>query len=104
MSRRRARGTAARRIVDEVFVAQHPVLRTQTLFVLPAIPEDAPHAIREGVARRRIVAVTGECPCGATADYGHRRPGEVGIAEVWHQRSCPADTDRLDEACRRWAR
>lgn len=35
------------------------------LYVLPAIPEDATPNLREGLARRRIAALTGECPCGA---------------------------------------
>jgi len=95
---------SARRIVDELIVADNPVLRQRVAYVLPVVPEDAPHAIREGVARRRITATTGQCPCGAVVDYGDRRPGEVGVAEVWHQRSCPADTGRLVKACRRWAR
>ena len=34
-------------------------------FVLPRIPDDAPEEIREGIARRRITAVEGTCPCGA---------------------------------------
>jgi len=73
--------------------------------VLPTIPDDAPYRVREGIARRRIAAVTGECPCGARVDYfadvascGHN------VAEVWHDRRCPADTDRLRKAIRRWLR
>lgn len=93
----------AREIRDEMFVAEHPVLKRRTLFVLPVIPEDAPAAIREGIARRRITATTGECPCGAVVDYGDPRPGDVGIGEVWHARGCPAETAKLVKACRRWA-
>jgi len=94
---------SARQLREEVFVAEHPVLRTRTLFVLPVIPEDAPYVIREGIARRRVAATTGECPCGAVVDYGDRRPGEVGVGEVRHERSCPASTHKLIRACRRWS-
>ncbi len=93
-----------RQIVDEVFVADHPILKQRTLFVLPVIPEDAPYVIREGIARRRVAATTGECPCGAVVDYGERRPGEVGVGEVQHERSCPASTHKLVKAFRRWSR
>jgi hypothetical protein len=36
------------------------------LAVLPVIPDGAPFRVREGIARRRVAAVTGSCPCGAT--------------------------------------
>jgi len=95
---------SARQLRDEVVVADHPVLGQRVAYLLPVVPEDAPHAVREGVARRRIAATTGRCPCGATTDFGERRPGEVGVGEVYHRRSCPATTARLVEACRRWGR
>lgn len=95
--------TAPRVIHDEAFVAEHPVLKRLTLFVLPVIPEDAPYRIREGIARRRIAATTGQCPCGAMTDYGDPRPGQIGVGEVLHARRCPADTARLVKAIRRWS-
>jgi len=95
---------SARQIREEMLVGDHPVLGQRVAYVLPVVPEDAPHAVREGIARRRIVATTGECPCGAVVDYGERRPGEVGVGEVHHERLCPADTAKLVKACRRWTR
>jgi hypothetical protein len=75
------------------------------LAVLPTIPEDAPYKVREGIARRRIAATTGTCPCGATVDYLAAITGTgVCIAEVHHDRLCPADTDKLVKAVRRWVR
>ncbi len=91
-------------IRDDVTIVEHPVLKRRTLLVLPVVPEDAPYAVREGIARRRVAAVSGECPCGAVVDFGELLPGEVGIGEVFHERWCPADTDRLVKACRRWTR
>lgn len=68
------------------------------------IPEDAPFRIREGIARRRIAAMTGVCPCGASVDYAAALAGSVSVAEVLHERACPADTDTLVTAVRRWKR
>ena len=95
---------SARQLRDEVFVADNPVLGQRVAYVLPVIPDHAPYVIREGIARRRIAATTGRCPCGAVVNYGERRPGEVGIGEVLHDNRCPADTAKLVKACRRWMR
>ena len=70
--------------------------------VLPVIPEDAPYRVREGIARRRVAAVTGKCPCGAQVDY--QAASSSGVADVTHDRLCPADTGRLVKAIRRWSR
>lgn len=72
--------------------------------VLPVIPEDAPYRVREGIARRRTTAVTGTCPCGAAVDYHAAVRGGANVAEAEHDRLCPADTDRLVKAIRRWRR
>lgn len=74
------------------------------LAVLPTIPEDAPYRVREGIARRRLVAVTGHCPCGAHLDLQAAKQGRSELAEVEHAQLCPADTDRLVKAIRRWSR
>ncbi len=37
-------------------------------------------------------------------NYGERRPGEVAVSEVHHERLCPATTARLIKAYRRWTR
>src|SRR5688500_5239610 len=41
-------------------------------FVLTDIPEDAPHAVREGFARRKLAALEGTCPCGVRLVLGNR--------------------------------
>lgn len=78
--------------------------RGPVVALLPTIPDAAPYRVREGIARQRIAAVTGECPCGAQADYNAARVDGMNVAEVMHDRRCPADTDRLAKAIRRWAR
>ena len=92
----------ARQIEDEVIVADHPVLGARVALVLPIIPEAAPCKIREGIARRRIAATTGQCPCGATIDYGDHQPGHASLVEVRHEHGCPAVTKTLIKAIRRW--
>ena len=76
-------------------------------FLLPHIPDDAPDAVREGLARRRITAVEGTCPCGArlvlpnrAARRAAKRAGQVLDVHVEHEDDCPAITDALQ----RWQR
>lgn len=76
----------------------------RALAVLPCIPEDAPYRVREGIARRRVTATTGECPCGATVDYNAALAGRYAVAEALHERRCPADTAKLVKEIRRWSR
>ncbi len=93
----------ARTITQDVTYAE--VAGRRAVLVLPVIPDDAPYVIREGIARRRIAAHTGQCPCGAVTDYGALPgPGEAGAGEVWHEFGCPAETKLLQKAIRRWAR
>jgi len=72
-------------------------------YLLPVVPESAPAEAREGLARRRVVAHTGQCPCGARmvlpnrADRrAARRHGTVGHVRVEHEDDCPATDDRLN--------
>lgn len=95
---------SARTIRDEVLVADHPVLQQRVAYVLPIVPDGAPYAVAEGLARRRVTAMTGRCPCGTVVDYGAVRAGAVEHVEVVHAGSCPAATARLVKACRRWLR
>lgn len=74
------------------------------LAVLPVIPDDAPYLVREGIARRRITSLTGECPCGARLDYPAAIRGGVSIAEIEHEPGCAAITTKLAKAMRRWLR
>ncbi len=41
-----------------------PAGRPLDRLVVQVVPDDAPPLVREGLARRRIQAVEGECPCG----------------------------------------
>ncbi len=95
---------SVRAIREEVLVADHPILQQRIAYVLPVIPEDAPAAIREGIARRRLTAMTGRCPCGASVDYGDRQARQVMVGNLVHTASCPASDARLVKAIRRWMR
>jgi hypothetical protein len=63
----------------------------------PDIPDDAPAIVREGLARRRLVATTGRCPCGATLTVpaGALKPGTVTTVKIEHEDDCPAIADEL---------
>jgi hypothetical protein len=98
-----AQGGGARTIREEL-VSFHREGVGKVVAVLPVIPESAPFTVREGIARRRIAATTGTCPCGAGVDYQAAARDGLNVAEVLHERSCPADTDRLVKAIRRWTR
>jgi len=99
--RRASRGNNS--IQDELVIFNHKVNGT-TLAVLPVVPEAAPYTVREGIARRRLVATTGQCPCGARVDLQAAMQGRVRLAEVVHDGRCPAVTARLAKAVRRWLR
>jgi hypothetical protein len=80
-------------------------------FVLPRIPDDAPEEIREGIARRRITAVHGTCPCGGHLVLPNRaarrraaRTGTPTRMTVEHEEGCPAIDETLITAIRRWKR
>lgn len=69
------------------------------LALVGPLPDDAPELVREGLARRRIAATAGRCPCGATLDFSAAKPGTVVVAAVQHERNCPA----ADPAVEQWA-
>jgi hypothetical protein len=82
-------------------------------FVLTDIPEDAPHDVREGFARRKLAALEGACPCGARLLLGNRaqrreaaRTGRcpAGVARIEHAAPCPASELVLAEAIAAWER
>ncbi len=80
-------------------------------YVLPEIPEDAPHEVREGLVRRRLTALEGKCPCGALAVLPNREQRRraartrtsLRIA-VMHEPDCPAVDRVLEAALARWQR
>ena len=103
-----------RTIGNDVIVKK--MFGTTAAMVLPVIPEDAPHEVREGVARRRLVMETGECPCGAELAGPNRRQrrqmardrargqGALWQVTVRHEDDCPALDGPLYDAIRRWRR
>jgi hypothetical protein len=57
----------------------------------PEIRDDYPADLKEGLARRRITATTGQCPCGATFDVpDDLEPGTVSSVAIFHENDCPA--------------
>ncbi len=95
---------SARQLHDELIIGMHPVLKIKTAYVLPVIPDNAPYMVREGIARRRITTLTGQCPCGAVMNVGDLQAGTVTNVAVEHEDGCPAITTRLAKALRRWVR
>ena len=78
-------------------------------FVLPVVPEDAPADVREGYARRRLVMLTGRCPCGAQRGMPNRAERRRAAAAhcparsvTRHEDGCPACDDVLRAAVERW--
>lgn len=97
--------SAAGRTLEEELVPFALPTGGRGLAILPVIPEDAPYPVREGIARRRITATTGTCPCGATVDYrAAMLDGGAQVAEAVHEDRCPASTTKLAKAIRRWSR
>ncbi|MGC5583035.1 hypothetical protein [Ornithinimicrobium sp. W1665] len=78
---------------------------TRALVVGWEVPEDAPLAVREGLARRAITNSGRPCPCGAVATLPSRaerrranRAGVVLRRAVLHEDDCPAADDNLAQA------
>jgi hypothetical protein len=69
--------------------------RFRALVISGEIADDADDADKERAARRRLVATTGRCPCGATLSLPDKlTPGTLTIVAVEHEPGCPA----VDEA------
>jgi hypothetical protein len=72
------------------------------------IPDSAPEAIREGLARRALCNSGHRCPCGATWTQPNRaqrrRAKDTGViqVDVEHEADCPATTEFLVGAIRQW--
>jgi len=60
------------------------------LVIVPPLSEDAPPRTREGAVRRRLVAASGRCPCGARLVVPKTRAGDVVRVVVEHEPGCPA--------------
>jgi hypothetical protein len=83
--------------------------------VLPVVPEDAPERLREGIARRRLVMINGQCPCGAERTLPNRaqrramkrdaaRGSAVWHLTVQHEPNCPANDHLVLAALKEWRR
>lgn len=71
-------------------------------YVLPVVTEELPPQLREAVVRRRLAALEGRCPCGATMTLPNRaerrraaRDGRQLSTTVEHETDCPASDDRI---------
>lgn len=80
---------------------------TRALVVGYDVPEDAPPAVREGLARRALVARSGRCPCGAQVAMPSRaerraaqRAAQPMRRPVEHEHDCPAADENLVPALR----
>lgn len=74
---------------------------SRALYVSDIIRETDPPAVREGIVRRRILATTGQCPCGARNPFDPRRISTAVVMEVVrHETDCPATTENLARAMR----
>jgi len=68
------------------------------LIVSAEVPDGASARVKEGMTRRRLVAVTGRCPCGAVLEVPSRlEPGVLTLVPVEHEPTCPAVDVHLAE-------
>jgi hypothetical protein len=73
-----------------------------------SIPDDAPDAVREGMVRRRLVAMGRTCPCGARVvgpNRATRRANRgVSLQRVLcvHDDACPASDENMRAALDAW--
>jgi hypothetical protein len=55
------------------------------------IPDGASQRDKEGAVRRRLVALTGKCPCGAVLRIpDEMEAGTVTVVAIEHEDDCPA--------------
>jgi hypothetical protein len=63
----------------------------RAIVVSDEIPDNASTIEKERAARRRIVATTGQCPCGAVLTIpADLEPGTITTVAVEHEDGCPA--------------
>jgi hypothetical protein len=86
----------------------------RALVVVPTIAEWLPPEVREGLARRRLLALGRPCPCGARPprltraqrrEIERRRrkgkPGGVYRVAIEHEAGCPATGENIEAAATR---
>ena len=70
------------------------IARGRTIVVSAPISDDASPLEKERAARRRLVATTGRCPCGAVLTMpDDLEPGSMTVVSVEHEDGCPAIED-----------
>jgi hypothetical protein len=62
----------------------------RALVITEEIADDADELEKERAARRRLVATTGRCPCGAVLEMPDPIPGTAMVVAVEHEPGCPA--------------
>lgn len=73
----------------------------RALYVADQIRESDPPAVREGLARRRVLATSGRCPCGAESPLDPAViPAALIMAAIVHADDCPAAETNLINALR----
>jgi hypothetical protein len=106
----------SRTIRQEIVIADLPG-GIRAMYVLPVIPDNAPDTIREGIARRRLAALTGKCPCGADSPELSRQQRRARAraqakraasatltrATFEHEPDCPAIDTNLVPLIQAWA-
>lgn len=82
-----------------------PFGRPNERMVVQRIPDDAPPLIREGLARRRVQAVDGMCPCGGLMIWPDATPdpGVLRSVVAQHWGDCPAGDAVFVPAMLAWA-
>jgi hypothetical protein len=74
---------------------------SRALYVGEVICETDPPAVREGIARRRMLAMEGRCPCGAIVPFDPRVVAPlVALNATEHAGDCPAAESNLAAALR----
>ena len=72
-----------------------PNRRPGDRIVVQVVPDDAPPLIREGLARRRVQAIEGECPCGGPLVWRDEYPD----ATFWRDESSASGGLKTDRLC-----
>lgn len=67
-----------------------PDPKIRTVVFVEALEDDMSGFEKERIARRRVIAATGHCPCGAVLELPDPVPGKVLIVPVEHEVGCPA--------------
>jgi len=64
-------------------------------FVLPDIPDDASHSVKDALAIRNAASRSGRCRCGAEMEDNGRDEAGIQHVVIRHESSCPAQIVNL---------